>query len=279
MGGLGVVAFYRLIDLAYWILYLTPAVYLTQQGILAYRPLLTGLGLYVAWLIMQGPGRKHDGLNVPDVQRAVAREGSRIPFQPVLAKTAASAVTLGAGGAAGSEGPSPCSGRRSAPGWATPSASTRPAPRCWSAPARRPGSRPPSTRRWRGPSSPWRRSSGSLAVGAFPPVVVASVVAAVVSHVFLGNHPAFPIPVEYGYALQRELLIFYPFLGVLAGLVAALFVRLFFATDDFMRRLTLPRWSHPTHRRRGSGRCWSCSPRDCWWDTGTSRCTWMSSAG
>ena len=55
-GGLGVVAFYRLIDLAYWILYLTPAVYLTQQGILAYRPLLTGLGLYVAWVIMQGPG-------------------------------------------------------------------------------------------------------------------------------------------------------------------------------------------------------------------------------
>ena len=54
---------------------------------------------------------------------------------------------------------------------------------------------------------------GSLAVGAFPPVVVASVVAAVVSHVFLGNHPAFPIPEEYGYALQRELLIFYPFLG------------------------------------------------------------------
>lgn len=36
--GLGVVAFYRLIDLAYWLLYLTPAVYLTQQGILAYHP-------------------------------------------------------------------------------------------------------------------------------------------------------------------------------------------------------------------------------------------------
>ena len=43
--GLGVVGFYQLIDLAYWILYLTPAVYLTQSGILAYRPLLTGLGL------------------------------------------------------------------------------------------------------------------------------------------------------------------------------------------------------------------------------------------
>ena len=43
-GGLGVVAFYRLIDLAYWVLYLTPAVFLTQSGILAYRPLLTGSG-------------------------------------------------------------------------------------------------------------------------------------------------------------------------------------------------------------------------------------------
>ncbi|MBA3259702.1 MAG: hypothetical protein H0T68_09585 [Gemmatimonadales bacterium] len=45
---LGVVAFYYLIDLAYWILYLTPAVYLTQSGFLAYRPLLTGVGLTVA---------------------------------------------------------------------------------------------------------------------------------------------------------------------------------------------------------------------------------------
>ncbi|HYC33408.1 MAG TPA: hypothetical protein VEB59_14065, partial [Gemmatimonadales bacterium] len=30
--GLGVVAFYQLIDLAYWLIYLTPAVYLTQSG-------------------------------------------------------------------------------------------------------------------------------------------------------------------------------------------------------------------------------------------------------
>ena len=47
-GGLGVVAFYRLIDLAYWVLYLTPAVFLTQSGILAYRPLLTAVGMTIA---------------------------------------------------------------------------------------------------------------------------------------------------------------------------------------------------------------------------------------
>jgi CIC family chloride channel protein len=71
-------------------------------------------------------------------------------------------------------------------------------------------------------------------------VVVASVVAAVTSHAFLGNNPAFPIPEEYGYALQRELLIFYPFLGLVAGLAAALFVRIFFGTEAVIRRLDLP---------------------------------------
>jgi CIC family chloride channel protein len=80
---------------------------------------------------------------------------------------------------------------------------------------------------------------GSLAVGAFPPVVVASVVAAVVSHTFLGDNPAFPIPEEYGYVLQRELLIFYPVLGVVAGLVSALFVRTFFGTEALVRRIPL----------------------------------------
>jgi CIC family chloride channel protein len=84
---------------------------------------------------------------------------------------------------------------------------------------------------------------GSLAVGAFPPVVVASVVAAVISHSFLGNNPAFPIPEDYGYALQRELLVFYPFLGVIAGLVGVLFVRVFFGTESLVRKVVSPRWT------------------------------------
>ena len=69
--------------------------------------------------------------------------------------------------------------------------------------------------------------------------MVASVVAAVVSHSFLGNHPAFPIPVEYGFALKREVFVFYPFLGVVAGVVAALFVRIYFGTESLLRRLNI----------------------------------------
>jgi hypothetical protein len=42
------VAFYRLIDIAYVALYLVPAVYLSQSGFLAYRPLLTAAGFAIA---------------------------------------------------------------------------------------------------------------------------------------------------------------------------------------------------------------------------------------
>jgi CIC family chloride channel protein len=86
---------------------------------------------------------------------------------------------------------------------------------------------------------------GSLAVTAFPPVVVASVIAAVVSRAVFGNHPAFPIPVEYSYGLAREVFLFFPLLGVVTGGVAALFVRVFFGVEDIAKRARVRRWMIP----------------------------------
>ena len=145
-----------------------------------------------------------------------------------------------------------CSGRRWLRSWAARSASTRPGPRSWSRPARPPGSRPRSTPRSPGAFFALEEILGSLAVGAFPPVVVASVVAAVVSHSFLGNNPAFPIPVEYGFALKREVFVFYPFLGMVAGVVAALFIRVYFGTETLIAPARNPRW-HAALARRGDG--------------------------
>jgi chloride channel protein, CIC family len=242
-GGLGVVVFYRLIDLAYWLLYLTPAVFLTQSGILAYRPLLTAGGMTLAYLIMRGPGRGHDGLNVPDVQRAVAREGGRLPMRPTLARTAASAVTLGSGGAAGSEGPVAVLGAALASFLGRAFRFDPARTKVMVAAGAAAGISAAFNAPLAGAFFALEEILGSLSVGAFPSVVVASVVAAVVSHSFLGNHPAFPIPEEYGYALQRELLLFYPFLGVIAGLVAVLFVRVFFRVEALARKLEGPRWT------------------------------------
>ena len=228
---------------------------------------------------MRGPGRGHEGLNVPDVQRAVARGGGPDSLPPGAGHDRGERGHPGLPVAPqGARGPSPCSGRRSPPCWAAPSASTRPAPRCWSAAGAAAGISAAFNAPLAGAFFALEEILGSLAVGAFPPVVVASVVAAVVSHIFLGNNPAFPMPEEYGYALQRELLIFYPFLGVVAGLVAALFVRVFFAHRDALPETRRCRAGASRSSAEWWSACWCCSPRGCWWATATWRCTSRSSA-
>src|SRR5690606_40908838 len=102
--GLGVVGFYKLIDLAYLFFHEIPEARLPDAGTALYRPALTALGLWAAWAIVR-LARLPEGQNVPDMQRAVAKEGGRIPARPVAYRTLAAAVTLGSGGSAGSEGP------------------------------------------------------------------------------------------------------------------------------------------------------------------------------
>jgi CIC family chloride channel protein len=240
-GALGVVVFYRSIDLAFYLLYLLPGIYLTRWGFIAYRPVLTAAGLWIAWMIMHGPGRGYDGMNVPDVRRAVAREGGRLPARPALARTVASAVTLGAGGAAGSEGPVAVLGAAIASFLGRAFRFDPARTKILVAAGTAAGISAAFNAPLAGAFFALEEILGSLGVGAFPPVVVASVVAAVVSQTFLGNNPAFPIPVEYGFALKREVFVFYPFLGLVAGGVAALFVKVYFGTDALVRRLSIPR--------------------------------------
>ena len=245
LGALGVVGFYAAIDLAYEWLYRLPGEFLSRADFLAYRPMLTASGLWIAWWIMRRLGRGHEGLNVPDVQLAVARRHGDIPTRPAVARTLASAVTLGAGGSAGSEGPVAVLGAaigsfvgkafRFHPSRVTVLVGAGTAAgisAAFNAPLA-------------GAFFALEEILGSFAVVSFSPVVVASVIASVVVRAFYGNHPAFPVPMEYGFALQRELLVFYPLLGIVVGLVAVLFVRTYFATGSLVRRVPLPGWMLP----------------------------------
>ncbi|MBI4540788.1 MAG: chloride channel protein [Gemmatimonadetes bacterium] len=240
IGALGVVAFYRLIDLAYISFFEWPATHLSRQDFLAYRPLLTGAGIAVAWWTMERFGSGLQGLNVPDVQLAVARRGGDIPTRPAFARTAASAITLGAGGSAGSEGPVAVLGSALASLLGRVFRFDAERVKILVAAGAAAGISAAFNAPLAGAFFALEEILGSLSVGAFPPVVVSSVVAAVVSHSFFGNHPAFPIPVEYGYALTREVFVFYPVLGLLAGLVAALFIRVYFLMETGARRVPLP---------------------------------------
>ena len=102
--GLGVVGFYRLIDISHLVFIQWPGRHLPRMLYIVYWPLLTAVGLWAAWLVVRH-ARIREGQNVPDVQLAVAKHDAVVPGWPVLVRTLASAITLGSGGSAGSEGP------------------------------------------------------------------------------------------------------------------------------------------------------------------------------
>lgn len=241
VSALGVVAFYEAIDGAFFLFYRLPARYVPHVSFLIYRPVVTAAGLWLAWWVMQRLGRAHDGMNVPDVQLAVVRRGGDIPTRPALARTLASAVTIGAGGSAGAEGPVVVLGAaigswfgrtfRFAPARVTVLVA------CASGAAISAAFNAPLA----GAFFALEEIVGTLSGTSFPPVVVASVVAAVVSRAVLGNHPAFHIPQEYGYVRLSEVVIAYPLLGVVIGAMAALFVRAYFSSGEIAARLRLPR--------------------------------------
>jgi CIC family chloride channel protein len=225
---LGVVLFYKLIDIAFTVFFRIPGDHVARAVFLAYRPLITSLGFVAAWLIMRRVGGGDDGMNVPDVQLAVAKRGGYLPARPAMARTAASAVTLGAGGSAGSEGPVAVLG--SAIGsWIgrvfkfnssqvkvmVGSGAAAGIAAAFNAPLA-------------GAFFALEEVLGTFSGAAFAPVVVSAVIGAVVARAFYGNHPAFPIPEEYGSAMSLEIFVLYPLLGILCGLVAVLFIRTFF---------------------------------------------------
>lgn len=241
LSALGVVAFYKSIDLAFDAFFRWPATFVPRITFLAYRPIVTAAGLWVAWWIMHSLGRGHEGMNVPDVQLAVVRRGGDIHGRPAIARTLASAVTIGSGGSAGSEGPVVVLGAaigswlartfRFAPqrvvvlvGCATGAAISA----AFNAPLA-------------GAFFALEEILGTLAGASFAPVVVSSVVAAVVSRNFFGNHPAFPVPHQSATITLPEILFGYPFLGLVCGVMAAFYVRAYFAVGDQSRRVPVPR--------------------------------------
>lgn len=244
IAALGVVVFYRLIDLAHYVFFDWPAQWAPEAVVYGYRPLITGAGFAAAWWIVRR-FRAGEGQNVPDVQRAVARRGGEIAVRPAVARTTAAAVTLGSGGAAGSEGPVAVLGATAGSIlgrlFRFSSDRTKVLVGAGAAAAIAASFNAPLA----GAFFALEEILGSFAVSSFPPVVVSSVVAAVISHGFFGDHPAFPVPIEYGLELRREVFLFYPILGVIAGLVAALFVRTYFGVEGITKRTRMPPWLVP----------------------------------
>lgn len=242
VSGLGVVGFYRLIDLAHLLLIEWPEARFPHVPQVVYWPLLTAVGLWGAWFLVR---RTHlsEGQNVPDVQLAIAKRDGIIRFRPVAVRTVASAITLGSGGSAGSEGPvavlgAACGsffGRR-----------LRFQPRqlkilvgCGAAAGIAAAFNAP----FAGAFFALEEVLGSFSSGAFSPVVIASVAGALTVRPFLGDQPIFATRIPASTRMSDVLL--YPLLGVCCGIVSAFYSRAYLAAAEYGRRTPNPKWIWP----------------------------------
>lgn len=84
---------------------------------------------------------------------------------------------------------------------------------------------------------------GTFALDVLGPVVVVSVISTLVFRSCMGGLPRFIVP-QYQLVSGWEL-VFYLWLGVLAGLVSTVFVRLLFGAQDLFEKLPVPTWLKP----------------------------------
>ncbi len=84
---------------------------------------------------------------------------------------------------------------------------------------------------------------GHYALTAFAPIVIASVAAAIVSRIHIGDYPAFIIP-DYHITTFWEFPAFM-LLGIISAVAAITFIKSMFFTEDIAAKIPLPEWTRP----------------------------------
>lgn len=196
------------------------------------------VGMLAAWLLTRWFAKEARGHGVPEVMDAVAHAGGRIRPRVVLVKAAASAMSIGTGGSVGREGPivqiGSAIGSVLAQLLHRDHARTRLFLACGAAAGIAATFNAPIA----GVVFSIEIILGAATIRTFSPIVVSAVMATTVSRWFLGEAAAFRVPV---YALKSSgELVAYLILGLVAGLLGVLFVRLLYGLEDLFERLPGP---------------------------------------
>lgn len=199
---------------------------------------LMGLaGLVVGTIVLKW-APEVQGSGIPEVMEAAALRSGWIRPQIIPFKIVATALTIGTGGSAGREGPIVQVGAAlgSSMGRALhlSSEQVRTLVSCGAAAGIAAAFNAPIA------ASIFALEGvlGSFSVRSFGAVVISAVAGSVVSHTFLGDQPAFLVPI-YPLNHPGELLI-YALLGVISAAIAAIFIYFRQQTEQLFRTLALP---------------------------------------
>jgi CIC family chloride channel protein len=240
LGGLGAVGFRECIRLFQIVAWSTENVTLAYLRDLPswWKILSPMVGGLIVGLIIVRFAAEAKGHGVPEVMEAVALRGGRIRPRVVIAKLVASGVCIASGGSVGREGPIVQIGSAIASSigqWLkVGERRMRTLVGCGAAAGIAATFNAPVA----GALFAVEIILGDFGVTQFSPIVISSVTATVVSRHFLGNFPAFEVP-AYRLVNANELFA-YGVLGIIAGLIAIVFVRALYGAEDLFDRLKFP---------------------------------------
>jgi len=244
-GGLGAVVFRWLITNFTHIFFDVMQDWLSFMGP-AYVILVPAIGGLLVGPMIYFFAREAKGHGVPEVMEAVALRGGRIRPVVVVVKSLASSLCIGSGGSVGREGPivqiGSALGSTLGQTLKLSDERIRNLVACGAAAGIAATFNAPIA----GVIFALEVILGEFSVRYFSTVVISSVTASVVGRIAFGNVPAFVVP-QYSLVSPWELPL-YVLLGVLAGLVALLFVRTLYWFED-----TFDDWRFPEYIKPGVG--------------------------
>ncbi|HEX6383967.1 MAG TPA: chloride channel protein, partial [Anaerolineae bacterium] len=193
-------------------------------------------GLIVGTIVSRWVDEARGG-GIPEVMEAVALRNGRIRPRVALGKMVASALTIGSGGSAGREGPIVQIGSALGSTLGQLLHFSRERLRTLVACGAAAGISASFNAPIAGSLFALEVILGKFTVRYFGAVVISAVSAAVVARVYLGDEPAFVVP---AYPFRPSELPIYVILGIIAALVAVLFVRTLYRTMALFNRVNLP---------------------------------------
>ncbi len=190
------------------------------------------IGGLLCALIVYYFAREAKGHGVPEVMEAVALRSGRIRPRVVLAKMFASAISISSGGSVGREGPivqiGAAFGSTVGQWLGLDERRMRTLVGCGAAAGIAATFNAPVA----GALFAVEIILADFAVLQFSPIVISSVIATVIGRVYLESTPAFKVS-EHLYKLESGSELFaYAVLGIIAGLVALLFVKVLYRSED-----------------------------------------------